>query len=126
MTSGNAEANSAISHTFRSHVRLSRPSRRSKFPLDPPNKRSPSLEKTSALEPTAQTESQTRSASLMSRGERLVLLVAFLAFVTFCCFGAAYYLFTTPRWVPIFSMMGATPRLVAISIINTMPPIAYP
>ena len=51
-------------------------------------------------------ESQPRSASLISQEKRLVLLVVFLVFATFCCFGTAYYLFTASRWVPVSSRMG--------------------
>jgi len=64
------------------------------FPSNQPSRR---REDISAPGPTARTESQAISASLISQEKRLVLLVMFLVFATFCCFGTAYYLFTTSR-----------------------------
>lgn len=63
----------------------------------PSDKRTSRIEDISAPDPTARTESQARSASLISQEKRLVLLVMCLVFATFCCFGTAYYLFTTSR-----------------------------
>ena len=79
----------------------------------PSNKRSQRLEDISVPESAARTESQAISASLISQEKRLVLLVMFLMFSTFCCFGTAYYLFTTSRWASVSSRMGAAPGLVA-------------
>ena len=76
------------------------------------NKRSRRLEGVSTPAPTARTESQAISARLISQEKRLVLLVMFLMFATFCCFGTAYYLFTTSRWASVSSRMGVAPRLV--------------
>ena len=71
-----------------------------------PSKRSPRLQDISIPGPTAQAESRARSASLISQEKRLVLLVMFLVLATFCCFGTAYYLFTTSRWVSVSSGIG--------------------
>jgi len=79
----------------------------------PSNKRTQRLEDISAPGPTARTESQAISASLISREKRLVLLVMFLMIATFCCFGTAYYLFTSSRWASVSSRMGIAPGLVA-------------
>ena len=79
----------------------------------PSNKRSPRLEDISAPGQIAQAESRARSANLISQEKRLVLLVMFLVFATFCCFGTAYYLFTTSRWVSVSSGRGVAPGPVA-------------
>lgn len=63
----------------------------------PSTKRSSRLEDISAPGPTPRTESQAISASLISQEKRLALIIMFLMFATFCCFGTAYYLFTTSR-----------------------------
>ena len=60
-------------------------------------------------EPTAQTGSQGRSASLIWQEKRLVLLVISLLFSTSCCFGTAYYLFTASRWVTVSSRTSVAP-----------------
>jgi len=80
------------------------------FPSNQPSWR---REDTSAPGPTARAESQAISASLISQEKRLVLLVMFLVFATFCCFGTAYYLFTTSRWASVSSRMGVAPGLLA-------------
>ena len=77
----------------------------------PSNKHDPRLKDINAPESTARTESQARSANLISQEKRLVLLVMLLVFSTFCCFGTAYYLFTTSRWAPVSSGMGVAPGL---------------
>ena len=64
------------------------------------------LQAISAPGPTPRTESQAISARLISQEKRLVLVVMFLVFATFCCFGTAYYLFTTSRWASVSSGMG--------------------
>ena len=93
------------------------------FPF-PSNGPSPRLQNICAPESTAQTESQARSASLISQEKRLVLLVMFLVFATLCCFGTAYYLFTASRWASF--PRGWVPRLSSslIPIIKTIPSIA--
>ena len=58
------------------------------FPSNQPSRR---REDISAPGPTARAESQAISASLISQEKRLILLVMFLVFATFCCFGTAYY-----------------------------------
>ena len=63
----------------------------------PSTKRSPRIEDISATGPTARTESQAISASLISQEKRLALVIIFLVVATFCCFGTAYYLFTMSR-----------------------------
>ena len=68
----------------------------------PSTKHGPRLENVSAPGPSPRTESQAMSASLISQEKRLVLLVMLLVFGTFCCFGTAYYLFTTSRWASSF------------------------
>jgi len=79
----------------------------------PSNEHGQRLEDISAPEPTARTESQAMSARLIAQEKRLVLLVMFLVFATFCCFGTAYHLFTTSRWAFLSSVMGVAPGLVA-------------
>jgi len=80
------------------------------FPSNQPSRR---REDISAPGQTARAESQAISANLISQEKRLVLLVMLLMFATLCCFGTAYYLFTTSRWASISSAMGVAPRLVA-------------
>ena len=66
-----------------------------------------------SLGPTPRSESQAISASLISQERRLVLLIMFLVFATFCCFTTAYYLLTTSRWASVSSRIGIAPGLVA-------------
>ena len=80
------------------------------FPSTRPGRR---LQDISAPGPTLRTESQAMSARLISREKWLVLVVMFLVFATFCCFGTAYHLFTTSRWALVSSGMGDTSGLVA-------------
>jgi len=80
------------------------------FPSNQPSRR---REEISTPGQTARAESQAISASLISQEKRLVLLVMFLVFATFCCFGTAYYLFTTSRWASFSSTIGVAPGLVA-------------
>jgi len=80
------------------------------FPSNNPRQR---LEDISAPTSTARTESQAMSARLISQEKRLVLIVMFLMFATFCCFGTAYYLLTTSRWASVSSRMDASLGLVA-------------
>lgn len=76
-------------------------------------KRNSRLEDIRATGPTERTESQARSASLISQEKSLVLLVMLLMLATCCCFGTAYYLFTTSRWASVSSGMGIAPRPIA-------------
>ena len=92
------------------------------FPSNQPSRRH---EDTSTPGPTARTESQAISAGLISQEKGLVLLVVFLMFVTFGCFGTAYYLFTTSRWALFSSAIGVAPKLVADKRRHTPPPRRY-
>ena len=64
----------------------------------PSNQHGQRMQDTVAPTLAARNESQAISANLISQEKRLVLLVIFLMFATCCCFGTAYYLFTTSRW----------------------------
>jgi len=79
-------------------------------------------------EPTARTESQTMSARLISQEKRLVLLVMFPIFASFCCFGTVYYLFTTSRWASVSSGMAGL-SLIKLELhltITMIPSLTYP
>jgi len=64
---------------------------------NPGNFTSPSNRRCPRVQDGDAPESRARSASMISQEKCLILLVVFLVFGTFCCFGTAYYLFTTSR-----------------------------
>ncbi|KAF9779825.1 hypothetical protein BJ322DRAFT_1146328 [Thelephora terrestris] len=69
--------------------------------------------------PSTKRQSQAISASLISQEKRLVLLVMFLVFATFCCFGTAYYLFTTSS-VPMSNTYFFRPSLATSTSLSQL------